>query len=511
MSARAAPTSQARQPAVYFIYGRIPLSVLFSASFAAAYYDWISHPSFASEWSTRPELWVEALARIGMCAVGAFLALTGQKTREQQRLATLLAWSLLGSSLDLFWQELPEGRIQWLAMLVKYAGVSFSLGALLKLTACFREAGCTGIRGILRRISWWAAAAMFAAGVFHGVTYIDICQEACNPASLPALAYYAYLLIDAALRLAIILAVVVGFVEAPRSERPRQLLIAISCLFFTFGTVANFLTRFPYLEDKFGDALSIIDSVTTLIFPIGLAIAARRRELFSIDWVVDRALLAGTYCAVFLIAFKGVEYAGHELFSERLGALNAVVAGLIAWVLKPFEEKANHALVNFVLPDRASRFRLLRKLGEGIALVENRHSLEDQVMGTIKKATDATFAAAFTRNDSDQYELAMPRFHKNQTLPSLTQIACVPQKTNNEFDDLRRGHDLRRERAGKVVPEADLVLPMLIAGKLFGFFALGPKQSEMPHYDPAEIRELSIVARDVGAAMFALDSAWART
>lgn len=511
MSARAAPASLRSEGAVYFVWGRYPLLVLLAVSSVLAFEDWFSRPEFMSEWSSRPDLWVEAFARIAMCGVGAFLALTGQKTREQRRLATLLGWSLLGGSLDLFWQELPAGALQWAAMLVKYAGISLSLGALLQLTACFKEAGCAGIRGTLRLVSWWAAGLMFAAGVFHGATYIDICQEACKPTSLPALAYYAYLLIDAALRLAIILAVVVGFVEAPPSERPRQRLIVAACFSFAVGTTANFLTRLPGLEDKFGNALSIVDSVTTLIFPIGLAIAARRRELFSIDWVVDRALLAGIYCAVFLIVFKGVEYAGHELFSEKLGALNAVVAGLIAWLLRPFEEKANHALVNFVLPDRASRFRLLRKLGEGIALVENRHSLEDQVMGTIKKATDATFAAAFTRNDSDRYELAMPQFHKNEKLPRLMEIACSPSETSHEFEDLRRGHDLRRERAGKVVPEADLVLPMLIAGKLFGFFALGPKQSEMPHYDPAEIRELSIVARDVGAAMFALNSAWART
>jgi hypothetical protein len=58
-------------------------------------------------------------------------------------------------------------------------------------------------------------------------------------------------------------------------------------------------------------------------------------------------------------------------------------------------------------------------------------------------------------------------------------------------------------REGGCVPGACIALPMPVGGKLFGFLACGPKPENIA-YTKDEVHEIFGIARETGAALFAL-------
>ncbi len=387
---------------------------------------------------------------------------------------------------------------------------------LLRLTAQFGDAPSVW-RARVRTAAPWLGAALAVAGLLHGVSWITQCQNDCAPADRPldALAitsYDAYLFLDAFVRALMIAAAIAGLVHASKSERQRLLLVAISCTLFAAGTIVNFSARLLPLDAVFpSDWRHIIDAVSTLAFPILLWIAILKRRLFDVEYVLSRALVYSAVIATLGLSFVLTEQLLHFFLGKwsyetviiaLLGEENAkhfdlemiadVLVGIaLTFAFKPLEELATDRAAHALAPEREKRIKLLTEFAEHLPLISDGAVLERRLVQTLERGTDAIFADVYTRDAHGAY------------IPTPTSAAAAPPIGDEVASRLARGKPIVGAHARSMLMSAELALPMLVAGKLFGVIVCGPKRSEVS-YAPDEIKQLAAIAREAGAGLFAL-------
>ena len=467
-----------------------------------------------NDWSSRLDLELEFLSRASMLAVAAFAL----RATRGDACARLLVWGLIGVSFDLFWQtNFDPGWSQWSAMTIKYVAVSAGLATLLRLTAVYGD-GTSRFRTVIAAAAPWFGLVLAITGLLHGSLWITQCRADCDPAEHPidALAitsYNGYLLLGAVLRAAMIAAAVAGIATASPRERQRLILVTVACVLFATGTLVNFSARLvPFEGMPSRETRDVLDAALTLAFPLVLWIAILRRRLFDVEYVVRRALVYGFVILAIGLSITVAEQILHyeigkwgddTLIAEHVGPeakdrfemLVEIGVGLaLALLFKPLEEAATRRVEHAMAPEREKRLDVLREIAERIPLIASAPDLERRLLRSLERGTDARFVEAYVRDPDGGYAAALAAPGTALHLPG------------DAAATLARGKPLKGAAAQGLVPGAELALPMVIAGKLFGILVCGSKRSEVS-YAPDELRELTAIAREAGSSLFAFRAA----
>ncbi|HEY9085896.1 MAG TPA: hypothetical protein VIN40_08205 [Candidatus Tyrphobacter sp.] len=474
------------------IYAFVALSLAFVVVDSVR--DWHLH---------RADLQLESLARLFMLVVAVLAAYL---TRGHHH-TRLLMWGLVGLSFDVYWETAyGYAGFQWVAMAIKYLGVPFGLVCVTRLAATFGEGPRSGVRELIYRAAPAMGVVVAALGLLHGYLYITNCYRVgggCEFISTLAIRSYGwYVVADALIRIVTIAAAVIGLFSSSEKYRSRLVLIAGSCVLLATGTSIDFLARVVPPATVWISGLQYVDAVTTLLFPIGLLIALLRRQLFDLDYVIRRwlafTIAAGFVVITFAVCEQLLQIALSR-FTWPIGPrwLPEVLVGVaITLLFKPVDKLSMESIDRYILPDRKKRLDALRRLAAKLALTDNIADLTRQ-LETLKKSAGASFADVFLRDAGGDYA---PFTWSTEVRPALV------AGTASAVQRLSAGKAVRLKERNRTIPKAHLLLPMPVAGKLFGILACGRKylDSEDDRYDPAEIGELEAVARQAGAALYAL-------
>ncbi|MDB5039839.1 MAG: hypothetical protein JWN27_565 [Candidatus Eremiobacteraeota bacterium] len=462
--------------------------------------------------AARPDLGIELVARVLMLILALFATVRMRSNPEVR----LLVWAVLFVSLDAYWQTTYKhvgGRpLEWIEMVVKYVGVGAGLGVLLRLCSSFGDAPPTRFRAFLHDRAYAIGAALAVVGLVHGVIYIQHCYYfdpgtgECVFDNATLFSTRAYLIANAAVRLAIVAAAVIGYRRSTLEYKQRTMVVAYFSVWFALGTAVDFVARqpLPYFAVLL---LQVGDAVTTLLFPLGLLYAATRKRLFDVEYVVKKTTSYSLSALVVLLLLAGVETLLHELWMgpfhgeehpSRESSLSLVAIEFFAGVLfvlcwKPFEKWLEEVL-DRTMPERAERLERLRGLINKIPYVASLAELRTELRDGLSAAVSAQFADIFLHDGNAGFgayisNRAPEPLYLSENEPPVTEIA-------------RGGHVCLGCQDEKV-PKAELALPMPVRGKPYGILICGAPLHEIVHFAHDEIERLKEFAATAGSALFA--------
>jgi hypothetical protein len=454
---------------------------------------------------TRLDLGIELVAR----ALMLVLAVLASSRTQGDRNLRLLMWGVIAISLDAYWQNTYRhfgGKpLEWLEMVVKYAGVGVGLGLLLRLCASFGDAPVGRLRAWLRDWSLAAAALVSLVGLWHGVVYIQSCfffvhgTDQCIIGDQGVFALDAYLVGNALLRAAIVVAALIGYLRSSPEYRQRTLLIAFASIVFALGTIVHFLARLNLPYDAVL-VLQIADAVTTLLFPLALLYAATRKRLFDVEYLVKRSV---SYTLASLIV-AGILIAVELFIHERLfGLLNIKENQLLDYAVgipflllwRPLEHRIGERVDHIILPERQRRHKRLRAVISRIPFVEDLVELEQLLRRALHDAVSATFADIFVHDGKDGYGAYLSSRDPQPAYLSDKQPP-LPQLARRKHLCLGCSHD--------DIPDAELAVTMPVGGKPYGILLCGrPDRDEVDHFASDEIADISTFATMAASALFA--------
>lgn len=460
---------------------------------------------------SRLDLGIELAARVLMLAL-AVLAVV--RTRGDRTLQ-LLMWGVICLSLDTYWQTTYRhwgkpphpggGSLEWTEMIVKYVAIGLGLGLLLRVCASFGDATGGVARKWLRAGALPLGAALSLIGLWHGVAYIRTCfffmhgTDTCIVGDSAIFALNAYLVADALLRAAIVVAAVIGYLRSSPEYRQRTLLVAFVSVVFALGTIIDFVARLN-LPSAAITLLQLADAVTTLLFPLGLLYAATRKRLFDVEYVVKRSVSYTLASLIVACILTAVELFVHEslltIFNIEENTLLKYAIGipfLLLW--RPLEHRIGKGVDHVILPERGKRRDRLHSVIARIPFVADLAELEQLLRHALGHAVSATFADIFVHDGKGGYGAYLssrlpepPYLHENQ--PPLPLLA-------------HRKH-LCLGCTHEAIPDAELALTMPVGGKPFGILLCGrPERDEVEHFASDEIQELSMFATVAASALYA--------
>jgi uncharacterized membrane protein len=453
----------------------------------------------------RFDLTIELVAR----ALLLVLAVLASNRTQGDRHLKLLLWGVICISLDTYWQNTYRhfgGKpLEWTEMVVKYVAVGIGLGLLLRLCASFGDAPADRLRASLRSWSLPLGGVLSLIGLWHGVVYIQSCYffvhgtDQCIIGDDGVFALDVYLLGNAMLRVAVVVAALIGYLRSSPEYRQRTLLVAFASVIFALGTVIHFVARLNVPYDVVV-VLQIVDSVTTLLFPLGLLYAATRRRLFDVEYLVKRSV---SYTLASLIV-AGLLFAVELFLHEKLAALLRIgkdsplqyavgIPFLLLW--RPLEHRIAKRVDHLILPEREKRRDRLRAVISRIPFVDSLVELEQMLHHALGHAVAATFADIFVHDGKGGYGAFLssrdpqPSYlpEKQPPLPLLAHRKHLCLGCNHQD-----------------IPDAELAVMMPVGGKPFGILLCGrPDRIEVEHFAADEIAEISMFATMAASALFA--------
>jgi hypothetical protein len=468
-------------------------------------------------WSTAVYTWhhqVQALVRIAMLV---FALLTAWRTRCDFN-ARLLTEALIGGSADIYWQWWGYQDSQfWVLfpMMLKYFGTSFGLMRFIQFAAKFGTGDYKGIRDALYRYAPW----VLLVGVFGVAGPLLKLPAAVNPlhnwdntwAGPKDIDHIhsLYLLGDALAKLAMIAAAYIGWRTSAPEKRQRMQLVLISFVSYGLGTAIHFLGGI-FLGDL--AILNWIDAILTLVLPIGLVTALFQKHLFDVQLFLDRAVGGAAVATILLVLARQMDSNTHN-FADNLGrwaevpfaksslpphVIEIIVGVGIGLFFFAYIHKT-HALLEksvrrAIFPGREGRMRKLHQFRAELITINDPALLRRRLVEVLRDFAKAEFSNAFVK-EGDRY---IPAFWSEKERPAdvaaeRPEIAMLRRQPWVQLDD-------------RPSPVAGvLAFPMIIAGRLYGFLAVGQSRVQA-RYDLDEIHELSAIARETGVILFAVRS-----
>jgi hypothetical protein len=467
----------------------------------------------------RVDLGIELVARVLMLMLAIFAAIRTQSDPEVR----LLVWAVLLVSLDTYWQttykHLGGRSLEWVEMVVKYVGIGLGLGLLLRLCSRFGDAPPIRFRSFLHDWSFVIGAALSAIGLLHGVLYIQQpCQyfvsgECLLRDDVTVLSTKAYLTADAAIRLAIVAAAVIGYRFSTLAYKQRTMLVAYFSVWFALGTAIDFLAR-QQLPDAAVIFLQVGDAVTTLLFPLGLLYAATRKRLFDVEYVVKITTSFSLSWVVIVLLIAGLETFLEELWklsqehwltplkgskaaSEAVDYFVVTIkfsAGVLFVLLWRPCEKWLEKVFDRTMPERTERIDRLRELIKKIPYIASLTELRTELRDGLSAAVSAKFADIFLHDGKAGFGAYLSNrvpepLYLREDEPPLTEIA--------------RGGDVCLSCHDVKVPQAELAVHMPVRGKPYGILICGAPLHEILHFARDERENLKEFAAVAGSALFA--------
>lgn len=465
---------------------------------------------------------IEAWAR---CLLAALGLLTLWRAKGPSAIALSIA--LICSSLDVYWQWYEyNGPLLWIAMVTKYLGTALGLAAFLYFAACFGDGDLWGIRRSVRKWAWLVlliGLAGFTAQFLKlpaqandqvvGPNVIAHFDPRFNPAGIDVTPLFnTYLIGYALIKLAMPALAFIGWVRSKYLlEQQRMVIVWTGFVLYALPTAVHFIVRALSGADpawlNYGDAAGFVALGLALTFAIFWG------QVFDVEYFLDRALAATLAGGILLVLYFSAD---HFLGARTAGLLSGwLTTGrsdsvmLQPPAIKGFLEVA-FALLFFLLfhkvytsfeklierifsPDREQRLATLQDFQARIALLESVYDLQLQLRDAIKRGTNARFVSIFTREADRAYH----------PLDAAQEVASTPVPGDDEaVSCMQGGRAVHLTDIVSAIP-GSLALPMPLAGQLYGFVACGPTPTEK-RYAPDEVKALSAIAREAGAAIFAL-------
>jgi diguanylate cyclase (GGDEF)-like protein len=252
-----------------------------------------------------------------------------------------------------------------------------------------------------------------------------------------------------------------------------------------------------------------VESLALLCYPVAVAVAISRFQLFDLELVVRRSLVYTVLSTVLLLVFYAALGAGGVLFSEFItgGERVWVVAGatlLLGLLFTPLRRSVEHVIYRRFFPERvALRERLTALAGElpalgKLPLMGGRlvHSLGDilGVRGATLLIADPVsgllMPLSSTSNDlAESLERSLLLSPNDPGLKLLTQSGRAFPARQLATKSAMLGH--RLETLG-----AQVAAPLVSHGNLIGLLLLGPKQAG-DRYASEEMELLNLLAHHV--------------
>lgn len=461
---------------------------------------------------------LEALARLLLIVV-AFIAVRSSAHDH----VWLLIWGLIGTSFDTFWSA-AGNHPAWLReamMVVKYLAVPAGLAALLRFTAEFGGADCDigGIRCFIRRLAWPLGVLLAAAGLTHGITYLAGCVYVapkhdffdCQP--FVESGFLAYLSADIFVRIVIVVAAVMGLLASHRMRR-QFLVLGASCAIFALGGAVDFLARVlpssRLSEILSGESGQIVNAACSVAFPVGLLIAVQRRELYDVRYLVHKTTVITIVMTLLGSLWYGLQQLVEVVLHRRLLELvvgvtdglphpsermiDIVVGFLVALLYKPAERLVSEIVEKRLFPDRGRCLHVLRQCVDRLQAVTDRPALDALLARTAIACGIVPFNVFKVCEDERFVSLIPP--------DAAFDVRFVAD--DRRLARLREGK-IAKEGIGSIVPGAVLAVPFVLRGRLIAVVACGaPMRFDPPEFEAAEERELCNLARETGAALYAM-------
>lgn len=458
-----------------------------------------------------PHHQLEAFVRIAMLV---FALVTAWRSRCDLN-ARLLTEALIGGSADIYWQWWGYDSKFWVLfpMFLKYVGTSFGLMRFIQFAANFGSGDYEGIRDTLyRRAPWFLLIALFgvagpllrlppAVSPFHNwdTTWVST-KDIDHVHSI-------YLFGDALAKLAMIAAAYIGWRVSLPEERQRMWLVLVSFVSYGLGTAIHFIGNIFVGDAPF---LNWIDALLTLVLPVGLVAAVFRRQLFDVQLFLDRAIGGAVVATVLLMlarqmdehsnlfargvgSWAGSFFKGSSLRTDIVESIVGLGLGLLffAYIHKTHAllEKVVHRVI---FPGRELRLDRLREFGDEVVTIRSLAELRTRVINVLRDSAKAQFSNVFVR-DGDQFiNVIWSEAQRLEPLPgNIREVSMLQNSPWVQIDD-----------RPSPIPGV-LAFPMIIAGRLYGFLAVGPSRVQA-RYGSDEIQALQRIARETGVTLFAV-------
>ncbi len=160
--------------------------------------------------------------------------------------------------------------------------------------------------------------------------------------------------------------------------------------------------------------------ILMLTYPIALAIAILRHNIFNIDTIINRTLVYGALTAgtmFFYVAVVG--FAGGLIQTERQGLLAFLTTGIVALVFQPLRDWLQTAVNRFMYGDRDDPYSVLNALGRRLQNTLAPHEVIPAIVETVAEALKLPYAG-ITLKDGNTFAYGVP---PGRIKPSLFPLA----------------------------------------------------------------------------------------
>lgn len=454
-------------------------SVLFNASTV-----------FEGNRATKALLLLELLFAAFVALVcGWLIALRGSARREGQLLALALLSIVFVLIPDIV---VPVGWIWAVESVISNGFAALQIVAILMLAAHYGRAKSLRNATILVGIALALIALLVSLTVRAGIVWPGIVD--------PVPFYYGLssFWLGAVVRLFALIPIAIAVASSPREEKARTawllLPIPLGLVIVIVGTLVH-QTATSYAIDR---AAEVLISTLGMLSYVAVTYAVLGRRVIDIQFVVGRALVFGTISTLVVSAFVLLEWVlGHALedVSHTAGLAANIALALALGLSMRFIHKFVDKFVDVLFfRKRHDDERALREFAKDAAFLTKSDVLFDRAIAKLREHTDARSAALLVDGDG-RY---MPSRWFGESEPasaSENDEAIVALKSRHKPID---PHHYDSDIAG------DLVLPMLVRGRLVGAVVCGPRQRGEA-YAPDEVEALSEFAHGVGSAFDSIE------
>jgi hypothetical protein len=259
----------------------------------------------------------------------------------------------------------------------------------------------------------------------------------------------------------------------------------------------------PLIAFHFGSYAATLDtgaaySVVAVIAPLVLTYAALNRRLIDVGFFLNRTVVFAIVSSIVIGTFIVVEWAVGEWLVNASHVTSAIVGMVVALALglsmRYIHRYVDRFVDNVLFRQRHEDETALRRFAHEAAYINDRASLLDRTLKTVRDHTTAETSDILLRNGSADYvwisDPAGMEISENDP-------AIVVLRAWGKPVDL---HEVRESTL-----RGELAFPMASRGHLVGALICGPKR-DGEAYAPDETEALAALAHGVGSALDVLDA-----
>jgi signal transduction histidine kinase len=207
--------------------------------------------------------------------------------------------------------------------------------------------------------------------------------------------------------------------------------------------------------------------IVGLIFPLAIAVAILRYNLFDIDTILNRALVYGGLTAVVITLYVLIVGALGTILQSQGNLFIALAAtGLVAVLFQPLRERLQKAVNRFMYGERDEPFEVLARLGQRLEGTLTPEMVFPTIVETVSQALKLPYAAVSVWRNGQwetaesygkpvQYPVTYPLTHRGEPVGRLLVAHRAPDEAFSPADE-RILRNIARQ-AGAAVHAVQLV------------------------------------------------------